>query len=132
MADDAPRLATSEAVDGVFERTVVERQLILLAFPRKTSVTDAVGEREQDWNAAARGPAITEKGRIGVKQIENGAVAHYLPMKTVEAERRPDFRAAAGAVLKDVKGRVPVGNARLGSRVNGERHSSALRIEETP
>src|SRR5437660_1691258 len=70
LIHDAPRLAAGEAVNRVFLRAVVERQLILLALPGEPAGADAVGKGKEDRDAAACRAAVVEELRIAVKQVE--------------------------------------------------------------
>src|SRR5262249_23268074 len=113
LAQNAPGATAGEAVDGVLERSVVGRNVVVLAVPGEATVADAVGEREQDGNAAARRASVAEEVRVGVEQVEGPAAEDDLPREAVEAKGRPDFRPSALAVLQDVDGGVELADPRL-------------------
>src|SRR5262245_10260019 len=95
LIDYAPRHAARAAVDGVFLRRIVERQLVALAGERESPVADAVGEREQHRDAAARRAGALEQRRVAVKQVERLPLSDGVPAHAVEPQRRPHLRDAA-------------------------------------
>src|SRR5439155_25735657 len=101
---DAPGAAAGEAVEGGLLGAVVAGKLVVLAVPPEAAVADAVGEREQDGDAAARGSPVVEEVGVVVEQVEGPAAGGHLPGDAVEAEGRPDLGPPAGAVLQDVEG----------------------------
>src|SRR5205823_2942928 len=66
---------------------VVPRELIALAGPGEAAALDAVGEREEHGDAAARRPAVLEEVRVAEEQLAPARV----PAEAVEAQGRADL-----------------------------------------
>ena len=92
VPSDAPGVAAGEAVDGVLLAGSLQRQLIVLAVPGKRPLANAVGEGEEDGDAAARRPAVVEQARdrrrAGRAAARRGRARQRI---AVEARRRPDL-----------------------------------------
>src|SRR5260370_38382075 len=68
LSCDAPGLAAGKAVDGVLLRAVLEGQLILLPLPRETAGAGAVGEGEENRDAAAPRAGVVEECGVPLEQ----------------------------------------------------------------
>src|SRR5262249_26194001 len=102
-------------------------QLERPAVPLEPAVADAVGEGEEDGDAAARRPAVREELRVGVEELQRPAAPDDLPAVAVAAESGPDFRAGrARAFFEDDDGAVPPAGRRTLLRQTPECHVFSL------